>query len=64
MDLPIPSIKNRSFCVGKKNWMMIDPIDGADLSAIIYSIVEITKANNLKPYDYFESSDGDSETSG
>ena len=24
------------------------------MSAIIYSIAETTKANNLKPYDYFE----------
>lgn len=44
----------RSFCVGKKNWVMIDTIAGADSSAIIYSIAETAKANNLKPYDYFE----------
>lgn len=44
----------RSFCVGKKNWMMIDTISGAEASAIIYSLAETTKANNLKPYDYFE----------
>ncbi len=34
--------------------MMIDSIAGADSSAIIYSIAETAKANNLKPYDYFE----------
>lgn len=34
--------------------MMIDTIAGADSSAIIYSIAETAKANNLKPYDYFE----------
>lgn len=33
---------------------MIDTINGATSSAIIYSIVETAKANNLKPYDYFE----------
>ena len=33
---------------------MIDTIHGAKSSAIIYSIVENAKANNLKPYDYFE----------
>lgn len=44
----------RGFCVGKKNWVMIDTIAGADSSAIIYSIAETAKANNLKPYDYFE----------
>ena len=44
----------RPFCVGKKNWVMIDTIAGAEASAIIYSIAETAKANNLKPYDYFE----------
>lgn len=44
----------RGFCIGKKNWVMIDTIAGAESSAIIYSIAETAKANNLKPYDYFE----------
>ena len=33
---------------------MIDTINGAKSSAIIYSIAETAKANSLKPYDYFE----------
>lgn len=44
----------REFCIGKKNWVMIDTVAGAEASAIIYSIAETAKANNLKPYDYFE----------
>ena len=44
----------RGFCVGKKNWQVIDTINGAKSSAIIYSIAETAKANNLKPYEYFE----------
>ena len=44
----------RGFCVGKKNWTMIDTTYGAQASAIIYSIAETAKANNLKPYKYFE----------
>jgi len=44
----------RGFCVGKKNWVMIDTIAGAESSAILYSIAETAKANNLKPYNYFE----------
>ena len=44
----------RGFCIDKKNWQMIDTINGANASAIIYSIAETAKANNLKPYDYFE----------
>lgn len=43
----------RGFCIGKKNWQMIDTINGAHSSAVIYSIAETAKANNLKPYDYF-----------
>lgn len=44
----------RGFCIGKKNWQVIDTINGAKSSAIIYSIAETAKANNLKPYEYFE----------
>ena len=33
---------------------MNDTIAGEEASAIIYSIAEIAKANNLKPYTYFE----------
>ena len=44
----------RGFCIGKHNWHIIDTIDGANASAIIYSIAETAKANNLKPYNYFE----------
>lgn len=42
----------RGFCIGRKNWQMIDTINGAKASAILYSIVETAKANDLKPYDY------------
>ncbi len=42
------------FCIGKKNWVMIDTISGAKSSVIIYSIVETAKANDLKPYEYLE----------
>ena len=44
----------RGFCIGKKNWEVIDTINGAKTSAVIYSIAETAKANNLKPYEYFE----------
>ena len=44
----------RGFCIGKKNWEMIDTLHGASSSAIIYSIAETAKANRLKPYEYFE----------
>lgn len=44
----------RGFCIGKKNWQVIDTVNGAKSSAIIYSIAETAKANALKPYEYFE----------
>ena len=42
----------RPFCIGKKNWLFMDTLKGAEASAIIYSIVETAKANNLRLYDY------------
>lgn len=42
----------RGFCIGRKNWVMIDTVAKTKFSAIICSIAEMTKANNLKPYDY------------
>ena len=57
-DIPIDNNASeraiRGFCIGKKNWQMIDTIHGAKSSAIIYSIVETAKANNLKPFDYVQ----------
>ena len=43
----------RGFCIGKKNWEVIDTINGAKTSAVIYNIAETAKANNLKPYENF-----------
>ena len=40
----------RPFCVGKKNWKLIDTVHGAQASAILYSIVETAKANELNIY--------------
>ena len=57
-DVPIDNNASeraiRGFCIAKKNWQMIDTIHGAKSSAIIYSIVETAKANNLKPFDYVQ----------
>lgn len=43
----------RPFTTGRRNWMFINSIQGAESSAIIYSIAETAKANNLNPYYYF-----------
>ena len=42
----------RPFTVGRKNWLFSDTPKGADASAIVYSIVETAKANNLNVYTY------------
>ena len=44
----------RSFCVGKHNWHISATSSGAQASGILYSIAETTKANGLKPYEYFK----------
>ena len=44
----------RPFCIGKKNWEMIDTVNGANASAMLYSIVETCKANDIKIYEYLE----------
>nr|WP_300820788.1 IS66 family transposase [uncultured Acetatifactor sp.] len=44
----------RAFCIGKKNWQIIDSKQGAKASAMYYSIAETVKANGLKPHEYFQ----------
>ena len=42
----------RPFVVGRKIWLFCDTIKGAESSAIVYSLIETTKANGIDPYDY------------
>lgn len=44
----------RKFCVGKHNWNIIASENGAYSSGILYSIAETSKANGLKPFEYFK----------
>ena len=53
MDNNLAEQAIRPFCVGKKNWKLIDTVHGAQASAILYSIVETAKANGLNVYQYF-----------
>ena len=39
---------------GKKNWLFCNSEKGAESSALIYSITETAKLNNLKPYAYLK----------
>jgi transposase len=42
----------RPFAIGRKNWMFSDSEAGAKASAMMYSVIETAKANNLEPYQY------------
>ena len=44
----------RPFTIGRKNFVLIDSSNGAKESAIIYSLVETAKVNQLSVYQYFE----------
>lgn len=54
MDNNLAEQAIRPFCVGKKNWKLIDTVHGAQASAMIYSLVETAKANELNIYQYFK----------
>lgn len=43
-----------TFCLGKKNWMFHNTANGDTESALVYSISETVKLNNLRPYYYFK----------
>lgn len=43
----------RPFCVGRRNWLFTNTVQGAQTSAALYSLIETAKLNNLNPYEYF-----------
>ena len=42
----------RPFTVGRKNWLFCDTPNGAQASALVYSMIEIAKANGVNVYHY------------
>jgi len=42
----------RPFVVGRKNWLFSGTPEGAEASALLYSLIETAKANHLEPYAY------------
>ena len=42
----------RPFTVGRKNWLFSASPKGATASAIVYTMVEMAKANDLNTYKY------------
>ena len=43
----------RPFAIGRKRWLFSDTPKGAHASAVHYSLVEMAKANGLKPDEYY-----------
>lgn len=44
----------RPFTVGRKNWLFSDSVNGAQASAVIYTMVEMAKAHGLRVNDYLQ----------
>jgi transposase len=44
--------KIRPFAIGRKNWLFSQSVEGAQASAMFYSLVETAKANNVEPFDW------------
>ncbi len=42
----------RPFVVGRKNWLFSGNPKGARASAVLFSLIETAKANELEPYRY------------
>ena len=44
----------RPVTLGRKNWLFSDSQDGANASVVIYTMIEMAKANGLHPYNYLK----------
>ena len=42
----------KPFVIGRKNWLFCNTQSGADVSAVLYSIIETAKENGVNPFDY------------
>ena len=54
MDNNLAEQAIRPFTLGRKNWVTMFSEEGAEASAVLYSLVETAKANQLKVYEYLE----------
>ena len=46
--------KQRPYVLGRKAWLFADTQEGARANAVLYSIVETAKANQLVLFEYFQ----------
>lgn len=44
----------RPFAVGRKNWLFSDSVNGANASAVVYTMVEMARAHDLNIYGYLK----------
>lgn len=44
----------RPITLGRKNWLFSDTVDGANASMLVYSLIEMAKANEINPQKYLE----------
>jgi len=44
----------RPFAIHRKNWLFADSVEGAKANAVIYSLIESAKINNLNIWKYIE----------
>lgn len=42
----------KPFIIDRKNWLFIQTATGANASAVLYSIIETAKANDLNVFEY------------
>jgi transposase len=42
----------KPFVMGRKNWMFSNSVDGAHISARLFSLIETAKANQVNPFAY------------
>lgn len=50
----MPSGLKRLCTLGRKNWVKINSVHSERAGAILYSLVETVRANNLRVYEYLE----------
>ena len=44
----------RPFAIGRKNWLLSSSVEGANASAVVYTMVEMAKAHGLNIYGYLK----------
>lgn len=44
----------RPFALGRRNWLFCNSVQGATAGAVIYSLIQTCKLNNIEPYAYFK----------